>query len=184
MSSSNTAFNAEFDARLRSYATDGAQLLLRRVVKEIDQLAFARNLSCLDPPPLPTSLPRPERARDKSSPGAQSTGSSQRVQSKYDTPLLHHTVLLLRILKNTGESEWVKLEFVKGGLQFEFSEDEIRIPGVFHEEDCPADPVSPLVIADALTSVKGKTYNTATWNCNNVADMLWDAVVRSSHGRA
>merc|ERR1712137_861311 len=101
-----------------------------------------------------------------------------------DLPLASHSVIFLHITGPGVVDEWIKLEFGRDGLKFDFFDHYTPIGGAYLDEECPANPVKPNVVADALKSCKHKTYNVVSWNCNHVANNLWDAVVKSSYDAA
>jgi len=79
----------------------------------------------------------------------------------------------------SAQTTWIKIEFVKKGLKFEHSDVEPIIDKSTHR-DCRLKGVSPIVFAQLLDDNKDKTYDGIRWNCNHVADMLWDAAATQS----
>merc|ERR1712012_286641 len=79
-----------------------------------------------------------------------------------------------------GNREWLKIEFAKEGLVFERSGRPPQIRSSFLTEKCVLHDISPTVLADCLQGSKHRTYNAISWNCNHVADMIWDEILKSN----
>jgi len=102
-----------------------------------------------------------------------STSDAQEVSGKTDLPMLRHSGLLLKF----DAERWLKLEFAQESLQYTFATRRPALARTFLVEACELRKVSPVHLADCLKSSKHMTYNSFTWNCNHVTDMLWEKLL-------
>eukprot|EP00933_Yihiella_yeosuensis_P039171 TRINITY_DN3311_c5_g1_i1.p1 TRINITY_DN3311_c5_g1~~TRINITY_DN3311_c5_g1_i1.p1 ORF type:complete len:307 (-),score=35.59 TRINITY_DN3311_c5_g1_i1:107-949(-) len=160
------AFNSHFDHRLRKQARDGRRFCrMIRFSRQIQRIASSFGCSAAD--------------GTYSDPGHTST-----VRRKEDLPTLVHSGIILEFDAETGPKQWMKIEYAKEGLQVETHHTEApQIDSSYFVETCLLQDVSPAALADCLRQRKNHTYNALTWNCNHVADIIWDDLLIANGGR-
>merc|ERR1719284_155930 len=110
-------------------------MTLRRAVKPIDQLVCGDGF-----------------CGGSSPSGAESSTPSS--AQRTDLPFASHSVIFLHITGPGSVDEWIKLEFGNDGLKFDIFDHYCSICGAYLDEECPANPVKPDVVADALKSCR------------------------------
>jgi len=152
-----SAFDEELDSYLRSIDASGGRFeQIQRFSKRIDRLHC--DFGC-SPTPTDPVAPTP---------------------TKQELTLMRHSGIVLRLARTRGRTEWIKVEFVKEGLKHEVHSTEVHIQSSYLIERCRLNSVRPAVVADCLRSSRHHTYSALGWNCNHVADMVYEAVLASS----
>jgi len=176
MMSPKAAFDPQLDSWLRSKAAAGwCVTLVQKFSESIERFSLCCACSDAGSAPLPAfpghqamdggSRPPPFAARADAVPAT----------SSQPLPAMAHSGVVLRLRDAGGSLTWLRIEFSKEGLSHRPASGPAG--GSSLVDSRPLQGVSPLVVADSLQRNRARTYNAFTWNCHDVAAMLWEAVL-------
>lgn len=183
-----SAFNGKLDNVLRAAGASGHLLKrVQRFSKPVDRLACGCSHAAGTSVPValgPMHQPSTNASsRDRALAIRQDSDDIEPITTKQDKSLIMHSGIVVEFESSDGSLYWIKIEFAKEGLDFSRQSSTPAMDKSYLIESCPLLHVSPITLANCLQNSRHRTYNALTWNCNHVADMIWEALLKSSTQR-
>lgn len=170
-----TAYSGDFCRKLQELAASGHLLVrVQKHCKPIDRVFSSFDRASLDPefmgdvPDVPVQT--------------------------HESGVLVHSVLAICVespppseteertpARRTPVLEWIQVEFAREGLKYKVSRCMPVIPRSYSMEERILQGVPPDVLLEFFERNKDRTYNALSWNCNDVAEAIWNCLISCSY---